>query len=153
MKPWIALLSLSLSFAPLASPRLEAHCQMPCGIYDDNLVFGEMRQCLATMAKAVTEISSHDMNSPSSINQTIRWVGKKDWHSDRFSEDVAEYFLKQRIALDADNLDAKLKSAHILLVLAMHAKQTVDAKLIEELKQEFEHFYAMMTAPQQPTQK
>lgn len=152
MKPWIALLSLTLSFAPLATPSLEAHCQMPCGIYDDSLVFGDMKQCLATMAKAVAEISSHEMDSPAAINQMIRWVGKKDLHSDRFSEDVAEYFLKQRIPLDADNLDAKLKSAHILLVLSMRAKQTVDAQLIEDLKKEFERFYAMMT-PQEPPKK
>jgi nickel superoxide dismutase len=56
------------------------HCQVPCGIYADQLRFEQMLEDTATIAKAITsinELAAGMADAPPSgkaINQATRWV-------------------------------------------------------------------------------
>ena len=119
----------------------EAHCEVPCGIYTDQLRFGQMLEDQATIAKAVTEIGElAEKNDPLSHNQLARWVATKDTHATNIQHIVAEYFLTQRIKPGTDAASnqtyaEQLKAAHAVLLAAMKCKQTVDPAAGDTLKQ------------------
>jgi len=121
-----------------------AHCQIPCGIYDDHARIAMMEESVATIEKAMTEIAKLPADSPQNINQLVRWVSNKDEYADKLTEIVTHYFLAQRIKPDAENYEAKLKVLHGMMISAMKCKQTVDLKNVEDLKtliHEFEKLY------------
>ena len=119
-----------------------AHCQVPCGIYDDHARIARLKEDAATIAKAIAHISElatkHDAKS---LNQTIRWVNTKEQHASHIIEVVSEYFLTQKVkpvAPGADGHDAYLKKLadhHAVMVAAMKTKQDVDPATVESLDQ------------------
>ena len=48
---------LVLAGLVLASVNLSAHCQVPCGIYADDVVFGELMTDVKTIHKAMNQIN------------------------------------------------------------------------------------------------
>lgn len=121
-----------------------AHCQIPCGIYDDHARIAMLEEHVATIEKSMTEIAKLPAASPQNINQLVRWVASKDEHADQLTEIVTYYFLAQRIKPDAANYEAKLKALHGMMISAMKCKQTVELKNVEELKtliHQFEKLY------------
>lgn len=115
-----------------------AHCQVPCGIYDDHARVHAMLEDVATIEKAVVQIaelsSSHDGQSQ---NQLVRWIQTKDAHASKIISVTAEYFLSQKIkeapASDKDYV-LRLMTCHHLMRIAMKAKQTVDPKVVADLR-------------------
>ena len=117
-----------------------AHCQVPCGIYDDHARIARLKEDAATIAKAVAQISelagTHD---PKSLNQAVRWVTTKEEHACHVIEVVSEYFLTQKVkpvAPGADGCDAYLKKLadhHAVMVAAMKTKQDVDRATVDRL--------------------
>ncbi len=113
------------AFAPMA--YLAAHCEVPCGIYDDQRRFEGMLEDQTTIAKAIAGIqelsSSSDANSQ---NQLARWVATKETHATNIQHVIAQYFMTQRIKADAEGYVGKLTAAHQVMVAAMKCKQAAD---------------------------
>jgi len=121
---------------------LKAHCQVPCGIYDDEARFKMLAEHVTTMEKAMKEIAALSVQAPVNYNQVVRWVLNKEKHAEEFSEILSYYFLAQRIkpalAEDKESYDrylSQLEQVHLLLVNAMKAKQGVDLALIQKLRE------------------
>jgi nickel superoxide dismutase len=114
-----------------------AHCQVPCGIYGDQLRFEQMLEDEHTISKAqlqLHELSSDDVD-PQAINQMGRWVVTKEEHATRIQNTIAAYFMAQRIKSDNPNYVKQLTAAHAVIVAAMKCKQSADpgtAKTLEK---------------------
>ncbi len=117
-----------------------AHCQVPCGIYDDKARIQGMFEDTTTIAKAIGQIhelaGKHDAES---LNQITRWITTKEAHASHIIEVVSEYFLTQKVKpVDAgtDGYDAylaKLADHHRVMVAAMKTKQKPEPTLAEAL--------------------
>ena len=75
-----------------------AHCQVPCGIYDDPARVTQLLEDVSTIRKAVNEITSlHSLETTTATqsNQLIRWVMTKENHASSMITTLAEYFMVQ----------------------------------------------------------
>ena len=111
------------------------HCQVPCGVYTDDLRFMQMLEDTTTIEKSsnlIIELSSKDDGQ--SKNQLARWVSTKESHASKIQKIIAEYFLTQRIKSSASNYEALLKGAHSVMVAAMKCKQSTEASAAKTLK-------------------
>jgi nickel superoxide dismutase len=125
-----------------------SHCQIPCGIYDDEARFGAIAEHITTIEKSmklITELSGQDKLN---MNQIVRWVNNKDHHADELSEIVTYYFMAQRVKLPAEGdtkaqneYVIKLTLLHKMLVYSMKAKQTTDLANVEQLKTSLTEFH------------
>ena len=119
---------------------LAPHCQVPCGIYADQLRFEQMLEDTATIAKAITSINdlaagmSDAPPTGKAINQVTRWVSTKEMHASHIQEIIAQYFLAQRIKSDNKEYVGQLSTAHRVIVAAMKCKQDSDPATAETLK-------------------
>lgn len=134
-----------MSVAALASIA-GAHCQIPCGIFDDQARIAEMEEHVLTIEKSMREIQKLSADSPQHANQLVRWINNKEDHADQLTEIVTYYFLAQRIkpSEPPEKYTAELKTLHGMMIAAMKARQTVDLQYVEELRtliHEFEHLY------------
>lgn len=149
MKKLIASVVLAVVAAtPVA--RLGAHCEVPCGIYDDDRQFAEMHEDYTTIAKAITGIedltgSLEGGPQPLTINQVSRWVATKEAHANNTQQIIAQYFMTQRIKADDPKYVDKLTKAHAVLVAAMKCKQTADPASAEALHSAIDAFQAAYT--------
>jgi nickel superoxide dismutase len=117
-----------------------AHCQVPCGIYDDAARIKSLREDATTIAKAVAQVSDlasqHDAQA---INQAIRWVMTKEEHASHIIEVVSQYFLTQKVKPKAAGSDdynaylALLADHHAVMVAAMKTKQSSSAAPVADL--------------------
>ena len=130
----ISVFILSI-FALLGTSQLFGHCQVPCGIYTDQLRFEQMLEDQSTIEKAAKLINELGAKKDAlSHNQLSRWVATKEAHANAIQKTVTEYFLIQRIKSSAKNYEAQLISAHSVLVAAMKCKQTLDPTSSKNLK-------------------
>ena len=142
--PGIALVatSLTMNFVTANDPvtTVAPHCEVPCGIYDDQLRFVQMLEDTKTIAKSIASINEFvdgfDGEPPTAkgINQTMRWVTTKENHATNIQGIVSQYFLTQRIKPDNERYVEQLKAAHAVMVTAMKCKQDADAKTAENLR-------------------
>lgn len=121
------------------------HCEIPCGIYGDDLRFAALDEDIRTIEKSMRQIAELSPDPGANANQIARWVMNKEVHADRIRDTVAQYFLAQRIKLPDEDDPAAVKAyrdqlarLHKLIVHAMKSKQTTDlahpASLRETLK-------------------
>jgi nickel superoxide dismutase len=133
-------------------PRVaQAHCQIPCGIYDDDTRLKLMEEHVTTIEKSMQQIIEISAAADKNWNQLVRWVANKDEHADALTQIVTEYFLQQRIkpfdggdAAARETYVAELSQCHEILVHAMKAKQTTDLAHVEALRgliHDFAHSY------------
>lgn len=146
MKAIALLLALSAFALTTAAPSAHAHCQVPCGIYGDQLRFEAMLEDQSTIAKAGTlidELSSQASDGLDALtaNQIGRWVTTKEEHAQKIQDTIAAYFMAQRIKEDDGEYTAKLTAAHKVMVAAMKAKQDPSADVAEALKTAILDFY------------
>ena len=123
-----------------SAERTLAHCQVPCGIYDDAARIARLGEDAATIAKAVKQINalagSHEAQA---FNQAARWVATKEVHASHVIEVVSTYFLTQKVkpvAVGAEGHGAYLKKLadhHAVMVAAMKTKQKADPAVVEAL--------------------
>jgi nickel superoxide dismutase len=117
------------------------HCQIPCGIYDDETRFTLMLEDVATIEKSMIQIKGLSTEEAPNWNQIVRWVTAKEDHADKLSETLHYYFLAQRVK-PVDAVDEagrgkyleQLTLLHGMVVHAMKAKQTTDLVHIEKLR-------------------
>ena len=123
-----------------------AHCQVPCGIYDDILRIIQIKEDFKTIRKAMHKISQlSEKTDPLSNNQLNRWVITKEQHATNLQKTVSEYFLTQRIKTDkSQKYIDQTTTLHQVLVAAMKCKQTVDESYVNkgiELVDTFVSYY------------
>jgi nickel superoxide dismutase len=122
----------SFSFSP---EDAGAHCQVPCGIFSDQVEFEKMLEAQTTVAKANAEMAKLlEEGSPLAMNQAARWIMTKEEHCKKVMASVAEYFMAQRIKPDAKNYEKTLVAAHNVMRAAMKAKQDPSDEIAEALK-------------------
>ncbi|HKK19566.1 MAG TPA: superoxide dismutase [Ni] [Opitutales bacterium] len=135
------LLPLLLSLAAALSAN--AHCQIPCGIYGDELKFGELEQHVETITKSarlVRELSAKDELTAQDHQQLVRWVNNKESHASKIIDEAANYFLAQRIKPDQDHYKDKLELLHHIILYSMKSKQSSDAEAPETLGKKIAEF-------------
>lgn len=120
---------------------VSGHCQVPCGIYDDEGRIKAMLEDTLTIAKAVDQlgglVESHTVQD---VNQAVRWVNTKEEHASHIIETVALYFLTQKVkevesgAPDYRAYVQKLADHHAVMRAAMKTKQTVDPAAVKALE-------------------
>ncbi|MFP4204130.1 MAG: superoxide dismutase [Ni] [Opitutales bacterium] len=122
---------------------LNAHCQIPCGIYGDELKFGELEQHIETIEKSgkrIRELSAKDELSAQDQQQLIRWTTNKEEHAQKIIDEIANYFLAQRIKPDADHYAEKVELLHHVIVFSMKSKQSVESEPVETLAEKLAAF-------------
>ena len=137
-----AMLLTAIAVAGLSvvmSPQVQAHCQIPCGIYDDHARVLSMLEDAATVdksAKLIAELAGK--SDAESQNQLVRWVMNKEQHAQNIIDTISDYFLTQRVKSSQDDYTERLVKHHTVIVAAMKAKQNADKKYAEELQKSIE---------------
>lgn len=136
------ILSLLLTLI-LTSSISEAHCQIPCGIYEDEIKFSKLDEHIETIAKSsdqIRQISSNKPLEPQNLQQIIRWTTNKETHAQKVIDEVANYFLAQRIKPDSGHYEKKLELLHQIILLSMKSKQNVESDSVKVLAYKLSQF-------------
>ena len=143
MKKREALFSLTLILAGLslvAPQPAAAHCQIPCGIYNDHARVDAMLEDAATVEKSARLIGELAAKTDAqSQNQLVRWVMNKENHAQKIIATISDYFLTQRVKPSQEDYVERLRKHHLVILAAMKAKQNADIKYAEALKQSIEN--------------
>ena len=125
-----------------------SHCQIPCGIYDDEARFNSIAEHITTIEKSmklIEELSNQDVIN---ANQIVRWVNNKEEHADEISHIITYYFMAQRVKLPEkgnttvyNDYIKKLTLLHEMLVTTMKTKQTTDTANVEKLRSLLHQFH------------
>ena len=139
MKKSVLLISFLL-FAFGFSKVTFAHCEVPCGIYHDELRVELIKEHIQTIEKAMNQITELQSAEVINYNQLVRWINTKEHHANLIHEVAEQYFLTQRVKFadpsDKDKYQkyiAQLTSLHELIVFAMKSKQTIDLENVEKM--------------------
>jgi nickel superoxide dismutase len=128
------IIAIAIIIAAFGLNNIHAHCQVPCGIYDDAVRIIQLREHVTTIEKSMNKIEQLTSGESSSqnMNQLIRWINTKEEHATFIQSIIADYFLAQRIkpkkkdeAGRQQYVDQTLLLQQII-VAAMKSKQTVD---------------------------
>ena len=120
-----------------------AHCQIPCGIYDDELRVQLIEEHIGTVEKSMKKIVELSAEDDEDYNQIVRWVNNKEAHAQKIQDIVTAYFMAQRIKPPKDHGDEKvvneythkLALLHAIQIHAMKAKQSTNLDEIETLRE------------------
>ncbi len=137
----IVALGTMIAVLALMPAIVSSHCQIPCGIYDDQARIDMLNEHITTIEKSMNQITELSAEEDKNYNQIVRWVTNKEEHAQQFQDIVTFYFLAQRIKpVDPGEKEAyqkylkKLELLHHLQVYAMKCKQTTDLANVEKLK-------------------
>lgn len=145
--PAVLAFGLGLYASPAATTapapgaaRLPFHCQVPCGIYGDRMRIDMLMEDCATIEKGMGQIREMESSATMNSNQMVRWVMTKDEHAARIQEQVASYWLAQRIKAPAEASGREkylrqLELMHGITVAAMKCKQTTEAANVEAIRE------------------
>lgn len=124
-----------------SSEKAFAHCEIPCGIYEDSVRIAIIKEHITTIEKSMNKIKEESASDSPNWNQLVRWVNNKEEHAKKIQDIVSQYFLHQRIKLtDAEDKKAYAKYQkhlgllHQMLVYSMKAKQTTDQAFTDKLR-------------------
>ena len=128
--------SLVVAFAMVAlgAATVGAHCEIPCGIYDDQLRADLIAEHSTTIEKSMKKIVELSKQNPVNYNQLVRWISNKEKHADEIQHIVTQYFMTQRIKPDAKKYSEKLAVLHKMLIYAMKCKQGTDVAHVSTLR-------------------
>lgn len=141
MKKSLHILIILCAALVINAGNVFAHCEIPCGIYDDEARMALILEHAATIEKSMKEIT--ELEKGGNANQLVRWVTNKEHHANELQYIVTQYFMTQRIKLDAADYDKKLAALHKLLVYSMKCKQTTDLANVDMLRQAAEEFHTL----------
>jgi nickel superoxide dismutase len=136
-----ALLVLSTVFFVFS--YASAHCEIPCGIYDDQMRVKTINEHITTIEKSMRQIIDLSAQKPTNHNQISRWVMNKENHANELQHIVTQYFMTQRIKFDTEKYTEKLTLLHKLLVYAMKCKQTTDVSHVATLRSVLKEFQSL----------
>ena len=132
---------LLLCLLVFTASYVAAHCEIPCGIYDDEMRINIIAEHITTIEKSMKQILELEKAQPINYNQLVRWVTNKEEHATRLQEIVTQYFMTQRIKPDEKNYGKNLAVLHKMLLSAMKCKQTTDLSHIGTLRSLLKEFY------------
>jgi nickel superoxide dismutase len=145
-KKSLLLLSVLVIFFMLPEP-IFSHCQVPCGIYHDEMRIKMMEEHITTIEKAMKQIMSRSKAEKPNYNQIVRWITNKEKHAEELSSIVTYYFMAQRIkpakpsdGKEYDVYKKRLELLHHILVFTMKAKQTTDLAVTAKLRSVLKKF-------------
>lgn len=134
----VVILAVSLL---LIAPRSFSHCEIPCGIYGDEIRFYIIEEHIATIEKSMKMIVELSKEEEVNYNQLVRWVNNKEQHANYIQEIVSQYFMTQRVkpvgeenAKQYKKYVEKMTLLHKMLIYAMKVKQTTDLENVKALK-------------------
>lgn len=127
----------------ITQAQLTAHCQMPCGIYHDDMVYDQIDQYAETMYKAMSELNSNKFETVKERAQFVRWVLAKEKQSCEAADLLTTYFLQQKIKPGEEDTKEKTLLAQKLLFLMVQIKQNTDIKLVYDFMDDWEKFKHM----------
>ena len=137
----VSLFLLAMSYTPAS-----AHCEIPCGIYEDSLRVEMIKEDVQTIEKSMSKIIEISKQDNPNYNQLVRWINNKDKHAEKIQMIVWQYFLTQRIKLKDRNKQEtqkylqELELLHQMSVFAMKCKQTTDFKYTKLLLDALDEF-------------
>lgn len=144
-KPFIIGLTI---LAGLLASMAYSHCQIPCGIYDDQARFDMIAEHITTIEKSMNEVRKLSEQDKPNMNQIVRWVQNKEEHADELAHIVTYYFMTQRVkptqktgGKEYDEYVKKLTLLHKILISSMKAKQTTDLANVEKLRSLLTEFH------------
>lgn len=142
------LLTFSISFILLFNYEAMAHCEIPCGIYEDSVRIALLYEHITTIEKSmnmITKLQAEETNVD--YNQLLRWIMNKEEHANKIQYIVAQYFMHQRVKPVSDTNNEKyevyikqLTLLHAIQIFAMKAKQTTNLDYIEKLNTSVQNF-------------
>lgn len=131
----------------LSTNSAGAHCEIPCGIYDDEMRFDMIAEHITTVEKSMKMIVELSGDTDRNFHQLARWITNKEKHATYIQDIVSQYFLTQRVMIvDPGDREIhekyvrQLELLHEMLVYAMRAKQSVDLANVERLRTLLEEF-------------
>lgn len=139
----------SFAFLLIYSAKTFAHCEIPCGIYHDELRINQIQESILTIEKSIRAIQelSKEKENPLVINQIVRWIDNKDKHAEKIQYIIWQYFFTQRVKPvehkyheKYDKYLRKLELLNKLNFYTMKAKQSVDLKVVDKLRETLEEF-------------
>ena len=139
MKKFINVILLIIftiaGYGLVLSQPAHAHCQIPCGIYDDYARVQSMLEDAATIEKSARLINElAGKLDAQSQNQLVRWVMNKERYAQKIISTISDYFLTQRVKPSQKNYTERLVKHHTVIIAAMKAKQNADVKDAKALK-------------------
>jgi nickel superoxide dismutase len=126
-----------------------AHCEIPCGIYGDEMRFDMITEHITTIERSMKMIAELSKEEHTNHNQLVRWVNNKESLANEIQEIVYQYFMTQRVKpVEEDdviyrNYVKQITLLHHMLIGAMKAKQTTDPVHVENLRNLLEEFRAI----------
>lgn len=146
----VVIFFISLEVAPSVFP----HCEIPCGIYGDEMRLDMMAEHVATIEKSIKLITELSGESEKNFNQIVRWVNNKEKHATNLQHIISQYFMTQRVkpAEEKDGAEyekylKQLTLLHQMIVYAMKTKQSTDFFNVEKLKALLEEFRNVYLGP------
>lgn len=139
----IAFAVLTIAATSFLALRVDAHCQVPCGIYDESTRIEQMKEDAATIEKAMNQMSwLAEKDDAQSQQQFVRWVNTKEQHAQRIMTTIAEYFLAQRVKPEFNDDGSpsaayakSLADHHAVMLAAMKCKQSADPETVKTLRE------------------
>jgi nickel superoxide dismutase len=120
-----------------------SHCEIPCGIYDDEMRIKMISEHIDTIEKSMKQILALEKKKKHNSNQLIRWIMNKEKHAEELQEIVSQYFMTQRINTNTKNYNTKLGLLHQMLVAAMKCKQTTELSNVSKLRDLLKNFQSL----------
>lgn len=140
LKNTILLIAFVVTSSIILLPKpVLAHCQIPCGIYDDHARVLSMLEDASTIEKSVKLIVKLSGKADAqSQNQLVRWVMNKEKHAQNIISTISDYFLTQRVKPKQKDYAERLANHHTVIIAAMKAKQNADMNYVKALKESIE---------------
>merc|ERR1719330_1797811 len=118
-----------------AAPRF--HCQVPCGIFTDDLRVKQMIEDAATIRKAVVQTAElHKAGTLQDVHQAVRWIATKEDHAGKIMHTIGDYFMAQKVKKDQLTKEEYLEvlaMLHSVMVAAMKTKQSSELAAVDTL--------------------
>ena len=144
MKKILAQILITFCIIFIFSANTFSHCEIPCGIYDDEMRIEMINEHIGTIEKSMNQIIQLQKEGLQNSNQLVRWIMNKEDHANEIQEIVSQYFMTQRIKPEMKDYGKKLGLLHEILIYAMKSKQTTDLSHTEKMKdlvKEFQGLY------------
>jgi len=121
-----ALAAFAMAFFLAPATPAAAHCQIPCGIYDDELRVQLIEEHITTVEKSMNQIVALGKASPVDYNQLVRWVNNKEEHAQKIQDIVTAYFMAQRIKPPKDHSDEEAMNEYLRARTSSRLKPCAD---------------------------
>ena len=143
MRTIFTLLAIVFLFLAITAANVAAHCEIPCGIYDDEVRANLIYEHTVTIEKSMKTIAALSKEAPANYNQLVRWISNKEEHATKIQQTISQYFMTQRLRPDAQKYPDKLSVLHKMLLAAMKCKQSIDIANVQTLRSLLKEFEVM----------